>query len=79
MDDNNTNSQIQNCLSIDTIDPVLEFIRFGVSIGCLGGGVEEKQTHDHLYKSQPQVLFSKSDLKIPSLRINIYKVIDPTE
>lgn len=75
----NTNSKIRNCLSIDTIDPVLEFIQFGISIGCLGGGAEEKQTHDHIYKSQPQVLSSKSDLKIPDLGINIYKIIDPTE
>lgn len=81
MDDNNTSSKIQNCLSLDRHD----WSSFGVhSIWYIyrmsrWRGVEEKQTHDHIYKSQPQVLSSKSDLKIPGLGINIYKVIDPTE
>lgn len=37
---------------------------------------EEKLTHDYKHKSQPQVLSSRSDLKIINLRINMYNVID---
>lgn len=42
---------------------ILEFVQFDIPIGYLRGEVREKQTHDYIYKSQPQVLSSRSDLK----------------
>lgn len=56
----------------------LEFAQFDITIGYLGREVKEKQSNDCTYISQPQVLSSRSDLKITGLGINIHNVIDAT-
>lgn len=56
----------------------LEFVQFGITIGYLGREVKEKQSDGCTYRSQPQMLSSRSNLKITGLGINIYNVIDAT-
>lgn len=56
----------------------LEFVQFDITIGYLGREVKEKKSNDCTYISQPQVLSSRSDLKITGFGINIHNVIAAT-